>query len=673
MPYLHDTRKRKGDRHRAGYYASRRARREFVAVDGEGVKPPRSRADQYVLLADSDGRSLWNPDRLSTRDCLDFLLDIPERHRAEGVRTVVVGFGLSYDVAHWLRDLPESKVARLLGKWHDCLWGPYRIRYVPHKWFEVWRIENGMGYVRLDDTQTLFGGSFVQTVRDWLGEGAVRPLLTEGKARRGGFRLADRAFMESYNSEELRLMVRLMERLQGSLDSVGARPTYYSSPAVLGKWYLTQHQGKSFLPIEGSEPPEVISAYARAFFGGRIETAAVGLAHRPIVGLDLNSAYPAEISRLPNLSNGRWEHGILPERTLYGGLGLVRVRWDLREFPRTFYPFPFRNARGGVCFPPSGTGWVWTPEFYAARDSGGFPRDRMRVLDSWGFFPKDPSERPFEWVRDLYEERRRLKTSGDPAQYVLKIAYNSIYGAFAQQVALDPNRRPRFHHLGYAGLITSGCRAQMYRVAADPEHRIVSLATDGIYGVADPSAASLQLPRPNAMGSFKREDYLDLQSVQSGVYRLLQADGTWIAHGRGYGGVRVPFDGILRGWAAHVPTVEYEGRERFVGPRLAIAQHRFEERFRWEKVPRTIQLASAGSKRNPLPRPDLTDPSAGLVWTAPYSLVTPWDESAPYRFKSDRAKAEMDSSVESEMEDMTTSEARRAVAGRSLHPLRNIG
>lgn len=671
VPYLKDPRKgdrhrSKKDRHRAGYRARLRGRREFVAVDGEGAYAEGDPHQRYVLLADSTGRSLWRDEGLSTRECLDFLLRAA-KGADPNVRRVLVGFGLSYDVEFWLRDLSAAKWARLFGPYHDCLWGPYRIRYLKGKWFEVWRIEGERAYARVDDTRSLFGGTFLSAAREWLGD-AASPILAEGKERRVRFSLADRAFMEEYNAEENRLMVAIMLRFQAALDSLGARPAHYSSPAILGKWFLTQHDSKRFVPKPEDEPAEFADLYRRAYFGGRIEMAGVGRTG-PVLNLDLNSAYPAAVARLPNLANGRWVRQV----PLLGEVGMVRLRWDFRKVPRRFYPLPFRDRHGRVYFPPCGTGWVWEEEWRAALLYGDFPYDSIQVLDGWAFEPKDSTERPFAWVEGLYAQRAELKARGDPAHYPLKIAYNSIYGSFAQELSLDPNHKPAYSHMGYAGLITAYTRAALYALIRFCEEATVAVATDGIYWGARPEALvpERKLPSSSALGMGKTEVYADMVSLQSGVYRLLDRSGEWSSFGRGYGGARVPWEDVERAWHEHRESVPYMGRDRFVGHRLAAARHKPETWGEWEPVPRTIKLNSAGTKRNPLPRADLIDPSRGVVWTRPNSLFTPEDESQPYTFNKDRAKAEMDSSVEVEMEDETASETTFAAAGRKRHPLPN--
>lgn len=694
MPYRKDP--RRGDRHRSGYSRDRarrlRGAREFVAVDGEGIYVRGDQTQRYVLLSDSDGRAIWKAKGLSTCECLEFLLSIPRQRN--GARVVVVGFGFSYDAEHILCDLPDSKWKRLLGRWHDCLWGPYRIRYVRRKWLEIWKVEGECkgSYVRVDDVISLFNGNLESVVRDFLGSDALSRIVSEGKAGRDHFSLADKEFLRRYNAEENRLLVGVMKSLDSSLKSLGIRPSHYSSPAILGKWFLTKHEAKRFIPQ--GEREELREAYRLAFFGGRIEAAGIGRAHHAIYNYDLDSAYPHAIAVLPDFTKGRWVEADLSKRediqdspenwSIWSTrISLYRIRWDFRGNPRRFYPFPFRDEHGRVYFPPCGTGWVWSPELEAATLFGGFPPESVEIIEAWQFHEDDPNNRPFSWILEIYRQRAELKKLGNPAQYPLKLAMNSIYGAFAQQLSINPNHLPTFHHMGYAGLITSLTRARIYAEIRSNEEAVISVATDGLYSTGplrnpdwvenlsgEPDRPELVEYRSQVM-SERCTEYGDMISVLSGVYALQDSSGNRVElHGRGFGGAMVPFDDIECAWGTHLDTVVYEGRARFLGHQSARARGKPQNWAMWVPSTRRINLSSAGTKRNPLPRAELINPSRGLVWTSPNSMFSPEDASQPYSFSKDRAKAEIDASVEAEIEDERAATTRSEEEGLSRQPLR---
>jgi hypothetical protein len=663
----------------------------YVAIDGEGAYADEGSTNQrYVLLAASDGAKdepLWDENGLGTIAIFEWLLSLPEKFGP----SLYVGFGLNYDVERWLGAFDKGRMRKLHSARYrnSGVWfGPYQVRWVRGKWVELWRCplgshvhrlgcfrkENGAAHVKVEDVLSNFQGlSFEKVVEEWLGADRASSRLHAGKERRARFLVSDRDFMERYNAEENRLLVEVMRRFWAARRDLGIRRPEHYSPAVLSKDFLRRHGAKDCLV---SRPPDVDEAERFAYFGGRIECAQVGRAHRPIWSYDINSAYPHVTANLPDLTRGEWvrDRRYRPELRW----SLYRVRFDFRKTRRSFYPFPFRDAKGAVYFPPCGTTTVWDPELRAALDSGDFPRGSVEILRAWHFIPADPEARPFAWVEELYDLRREMKSSGNPQRVaiaaVLKLALNAIYGSFAQQVSLDRDKVPTYQHLGYAGFITSATRAALYSlVRAVGEERVVSLATDALY-VTEPMRPSVRVYvdsertnaedpevtdafvacdvrwdegtprvvalalRSSSLGDLKEERYLDMVSVQSGVYQLFKEGGTVEAHGRGWGGIQVPFDEIEQAWRERRSKIEYVLKPRFVGSKLAIARGKFGTRFEWEPRPRTIALRDVGKKRLPLPDParwsEPETPADRLFPTFPYGAgFTPRTESYPTRPK----------------------------------------
>jgi len=77
----------------------------------------------------------------------------------------------------------------------------------------------------------------------------------------------------------------------------------------------------------------------------------------------------------------------------------------------------------------------------------------MMVRDLW-VARCDCNCRPFEWVKDLYEERRRI--GSNTRGYPLKLGLNSLYGKMAQRCGRGP-----YHDAVAARLITASTRARV--------------------------------------------------------------------------------------------------------------------------------------------------------------------------------------------------------------------
>jgi hypothetical protein len=163
--------------------------------------------------------------------------------------------------------------------------------------------------------------------------------------------------------------------------------------------------------------------------------------------------------------------------------------------------FPFRH-RGSLFWPFQGTGWYWSPEIEAAQRHLGA---NIVVHDLWKARCRCDCH-PFDWVRDLYEKRRRL--GSDTRGYPLKIALASLYGKMAQRCGHGP-----YHDVVAAGLITAVTRAWLIEALAQDPEAVVMLATDAVF-----STRRLPVDIGEGLGQWEEKIWQDLFVVKPGVY-----------------------------------------------------------------------------------------------------------------------------------------------------------
>jgi hypothetical protein len=646
----HEHRPRRVETHttRAGFA---NARDRFVAIDGEGYTTDGGR-HVYAYLAASDGthvERIYNPYGLGPRECWEFLLSLPKVFGP----AVYVSYSFGYDTEYWIPTLPDR--LKRLDDAGRCRYGPYRFLLWTRKRYEVARIEGEKARVRVDDVFSYFGGSFEDAVAAWLPPLSREDsaLLHEGKAKRGRFTREDfeDGFIDRYNGLELRLLVELVRKLKAAREHVGIHTSDFYSPANLSVALFMKY-GVRITPA----PPEVERPAYAAFFGGRIECAAYGSYFGPVYEYDINRAYPAAMSVLPDLSNGRWERSA--EYRPSSRWSLYHIRWDFPEGWR-FYPFPWRASNGAVFYPPRGSGWIWAPEVRPWM----VERGNVLVIDAWHFVPAEDNIPPFGWQADLYRETLEYKRRGEvgPAT-ALKLGQNSCYGKLAQQTSartelVDGVRvraRPTFHHPCYAGLITSITRARLWDLITEDFEgpyggladgtcdSVVSICTDAVYALKPiftlrSMNGKWQLPGSfqveayggdDEFGSLKLDRFEGIQSLQSGVYRVL-VNGEWKTRARGFAQHRVPWDLVNEGWRRGDPSVRYEV-PRFVGHRWARAQKLYAART-WPLISKEIRLGAVG-KRYIAPPPVYTvdeNPTTRLYWTNPEREVEYTAESDP--------------------------------------------
>lgn len=528
----------------------------MAGVDGETIN------DKYVLLvAATDDGEVWKAENaagLSTAECFRFLTSLP--------RDVIYwGFAFRYDVNMMLGDVPPKLVERLQVE-GECYWGAYRIEYHGKRLLISRREGSGkhrtvVASFTLWDIFPWVQTSFVKWLRKWeLAPESTVERIDKMKNLRSSFDPSQRAAIRRYCTSECVLLARGARRLMELIDVTGLPVRAYNSPASVAKAAM-QREG---VPSYKTDPPaEVAGLIDRAYHGGRAELAEVGLLDGPFYAYDLNSAYPAVAVGLPCLAHGEWSHltGLRGRQLLRirNAVSLVKITWTCPE-GTIWGPFPMNPRVGSKRYPTSGSGWYWSVEVEAAIRAGY----DVQVNEAWVFRP-GCRHKPFAYLTDLYELRKKLQGKGDQAQIIYKLALNSTYGALAEH----PHRRhgevaiPRHRCMMWAGLICAGVRAQLLDVLDDD---VVFLATDCVL-----SRRSLQLDTGDELGAWGHDpakDVYDRMLVFGTGQYFKEVGGEWAqdVKTRGFNPREISRPALERLWLAEGREGVYTfKRQRFVG------------------------------------------------------------------------------------------------------------
>jgi hypothetical protein len=245
--------------------------------------------------------------------------------------------------------------------------------------------------------------------------------------------------------------------------------------------------------------PQFEIAANQAYYGGRFEVSHLGLLNGPIYEYDLRSAYPAAMLDLPCPLHTRWEHKPRGRRLPASEIYLAKVSFSHPD--GLWCGLPFRH-NGALFWPFQGTGWYWSIEIEVARR---FLGAKVVVHDLW-IARRECDCRPFDWVRELYEERRRI--GSDTRGYPLKLGLNSLYGKMAQRCGRGP-----YHDVVSAGLITALTRARLLEALGQDSEAVAMLATDAVI-----STRPLALEIGKGLGQWECQKWPDLFIAQPGVY-----------------------------------------------------------------------------------------------------------------------------------------------------------
>lgn len=506
----------------------------FYGLDGEGQTdhfvnvPGRHR---YIMLcaASEKGKEYYieNPNGLTTIQCFEFLLSLP----ANNSKFFTYSFG--YDLTKILEDLDDCLIYNLVRPELRRREVNERIVLVPIFWpsrkpryslnwmngrFTIRKVQ-GTAYVLdpvtggpratytwgsshvIHDVWRFFQGKFTSALEDWKLPDHVEPTerkqildrMREMKDKRSQFDRLTFEEIRSYCLEECRYMATLARRLTDAHIKAGIPLKNYfgagsSAEAMLLVMNAKEHvrRGREENPV----PPEVEHATWCAFFGGRFENSRIGSVPGPVYGKDISSAYPYQLTSLPCLIHGKWRHTKNRKDIEKTRTALIRYVLEEPTIRRNWAPFPFRIKKtGSIAFPEmSGGGWIWQDEYLA----GERLFSNVRFIEAY-IYETHCDCRPFKDIPKYYAYRVRIGKEGPGI--VVKLGINSCYGKTAQTIGGEPGT---FHSWIWAGLITSGCRAQvLVAMAAHKDlDNLLMVATDGIA-----TLEKVTLPQPRDTGT----------------------------------------------------------------------------------------------------------------------------------------------------------------------------
>jgi hypothetical protein len=486
-------------------YANERRKRDndwesrpFIMWDGEGPQDA-----GYALFGNSEGYEICHP-FLSTKECLELIIECEQ----ENPDAIHIGYGFNYDVSMILKDLPWRQLTAL-HHFNRTIWRDWEIEHIPHKWFKV---KHGEVTCTIYDIRSFFAGGYLDALQDFgVGTERERERIAHGKASRETFQWSEIKEIREYWKLELKLGPVLAGKLRKVFADAGYVPRSWHGPGALARMALKRHKVYDAMAVT---PKKVQEAARYAFAGGRFELFKAGHVQGKVYNADIRSAYPFFATKLPNLSKGKWKH--VRRFDSEHRFGVYHCRYS--GHPESWQPNPLfrRMDSGSVAWPYRTEGWFWAPEAELVKES---------IVEGWVFVEDNPNDRPFEWLNEYYLRRQRLKGMGNAAEYTFKLIINSVYGQLAQRAGWDRKRRqpPKSHQLEWAGYITSGCRARVYRLARECGDKIVSIDTDGVASLA-PFA---HLDSGNRLGDWELTEYDDGIFWQSGIYSLKTGD-SWV-------------------------------------------------------------------------------------------------------------------------------------------------
>lgn len=555
----------------------------FIAVDGEGINLPNGE-HRYVLFGVGNDQ-IENENGLHWTDILDFLY----KHYEPGM--AFVGFYLGYDFDRWLCTMPESKVERLLTSegresrkskspnLHSRVLpvdfpGGWQINMLGKKMFEFRHREchcdilyckcPGKGpWMRICDAGPFFQSSFLKAIdpKTWktpIVTNDEYELIEKGKANRADADHIDDE-MRFYNRLENEILVRLMNVLNAGFIEMGIKlaPGQWFGPGQAAQKWLKNENVTKAQEIQETVPYWFLNAARKSYFGGWFEIMMHGIVPGESHEYDINSAYPYIISSLPCLLHGEFKRG--NSKTPPNGryvLVYASVSSYRNGHACGIGTMLHRDKSDRILRPTRTKGWYWYHEISAAKKAKLIVK--CHIYEWMAYEPCD-CKPPMRNVRDLYD--LRVKVGKDtPLGKGCRLAYNSMYGKFAQSVG-----NPVFANPIWASLITSGCRTMILEaIASHPKGKwnVSMVATDAVF-FCDPHPG---LPISKRLGEWDYTNRHNLTLFKPGVYwdddtrKAIAENGKPVFKARGISGADfansiAEVDRIFSGWLSDNPNL----------------------------------------------------------------------------------------------------------------------
>lgn len=443
----------------------------YIGIDGEGQGRSYHR---YTLLAATteSGDKVWSvsADELTTEQCLNLILELPSK------RAKIFSYSFNYDLTMMLRDLdneslyylfrPEKRPPKKDG------YGPSPVRW---KGFQLnlqgtkFVVRKGFKKVVIWDLFKFFQSKFVGALKDWkVGNQELWDRMSKMKDKRSEFDKESKEAVFEYCLEECRCMATLARKLVEAHESAELKLKSFYGAGSSGAAMLT----KLGIKDKVRQPPEEMRvAVATSFSGGRFENSGIGEFHDLVYNRDISSAYPYHTTFLPCLEHGTWRHTTRRDDIDSSNCSVIRYTLGYSGI-NTWGPFPFRETDGSISYPiESGGGWVWRDEYLAAERI--FPHVEFR--EAWVYCTECDCK-PFSKIPEYYVLRLQIGKEGPGI--VIKLGVNSVYGKLAQSVG-----NALFNCWIWAGIITSGCRAQVLDMIGLHKDwsNLLAIATDGLF------------------------------------------------------------------------------------------------------------------------------------------------------------------------------------------------
>lgn len=445
--------------------------------------------------------------------------------------SILYSFNLKFDGESTLKTTNNLEFLTNLyhnGAKRDGVWynDNIKLRWIGSKFLQICKNKN---CVRIYDIAQFYSGwSLDKVARKYLGS-YKNPIDGHRLGSEPGYYEDNIEDVKEYCRKDAELALRAAQLMRSTIEETSMHKGKLSfknpiSQAKVSEIYIKENY---IYPRVSNKLRKLHFAAYLAYHGGIFSTLKRGLFKQPLYYYDINSAYPYEMQKLPNWSNGRFIKVNDPEE-VHTRYGWFNCTFNCQWIPLPDFSVPYEvvfkykdlteqvklnNKR--VIYPVGErTQWITKIEYewllknnFPVKFLIGFVWEQLR----------DEYEAPFSWCEDVYNRRRDIKDKDpdDIRQYGLKIVMNGAYGKTAQA-------KKGFGILTnffYSSYITAGTRLYIADVVILNPEVIVDIATDSVI-----SLQPLSIHVSKALGDWNFKKYDKGLFIGSGIRQVWQGD-----------------------------------------------------------------------------------------------------------------------------------------------------
>lgn len=374
----------------------------------------------------------------------------------------------------WLKALNEEETVRI---------GIYTLKYFPNRFFAV---EKDLG-TKVKYANFADASRYQYSLRN----------TENNKSQKYGMKRAEEA-------------ARVGQEVYHCLEKLGMRPTSLVSPASVFRKHFYD-TGVIELPSLEKIPDGAMVVADECCKGNWVQTWQRGY-WDSIYDYDINSAYPAQATKLLDLDQGKWEESA--EYQIAADYGYCRC---IVKIEAPFSPIIMKVER--ELFTPRGE-WLTSltkSEIYFIKEWG---LGEVKILNGWWWFGKESHPNtPLAEAVDLYYHAKERAT-GIEKETIKMMMAGAFYGVF---IETNKEELGEYYCSPWAAEIETGTRLEVARPLLRTKEIPIAIAVDGTI-TANPIMGK-NSRAPNLLGSWRRSHTGKCLSIGTGLVAMETKEG----------------------------------------------------------------------------------------------------------------------------------------------------